>query len=611
MQLSLKPRLSEANRLFQVGDYIDSAKTYTTCLELWKTIGSPPASLVAFCEGRLVECVQRLTHGIPSSAVVSPLVIPKSLSKFSSDGKRPKEKWPKVSIVIPHFNSGGLIYEALDSISRQYFHDVETLIIDDCSTDACLIEDRLASYPRWMQLRLIVLPQNAGPSRCRNTGINAARGRAICFLDADDYLEGKSLSSRWALINADPLVGGAFSSMQYVDAKGDDLGSVILNNAKSFSFTDFVSNKFPCSALMIRKSTMLLDPFNEDLVFGEDYECFSRIAQRGWYYCFAAEGAVGYRQHGASITHKDVLKDLDGRTAAIERVHRRELEWSHVKYAQNMAKATITNEVSGRSFPIACIFALRSDIAKAKEIAKYINPDAMSVKQPSQLAGALRFFLTREEYVPSAKVKQFLESADKESLYSFLNALFSNRHRRFVTGFLRELFGELDFSRVLNNVLRPPLLPVTWGNFLSSDDSTWRGHLLIHRYGEQMPKGAIEATLKFLQSRGDIEGIFAQRFKIDGNRTYADVQSIAPDDPDSVVLSELGNSLKPALILHEFAARCVRRWVIQYFESEGVAEPDVAVIESRCLASVFDLRLKLIGGVANCYVIVESTGTAK
>jgi hypothetical protein len=89
------------------------------------------------------------------------------------------------------------------------------------------------------------------------------------------------------------------------------------------------------------------------------------------------------------------------------------------------------------------------------------------------------------------------------------------------------------------------------------------------------------------------------------------MQSIAPDDPDSGCLNDLGKSLKPALVLHEIAARSIKRWVIELSAKEGVNNFNSSIAESRCIASVAELRLKVIGGISGCYVINNSMGSGE
>ena len=90
-------------------------------------------------------------------------------------------KQPLVSVIIPTYNRGWVLREAIDSVLAQYFKDFELIVVDDGSTDNT--GEILYSYDQ----DLIVLRQsNRGVSAARNRGIALARGRLIAFLDSDD-----------------------------------------------------------------------------------------------------------------------------------------------------------------------------------------------------------------------------------------------------------------------------------------------------------------------------------------------------------------------------------------------------------------------------------------
>jgi glycosyltransferase involved in cell wall biosynthesis len=90
---------------------------------------------------------------------------------------------PRVSVIIPAFNREKTIRRAVESVQRQHFVDLEILVVDDASNDATRAVVSVIEEPR---LRLIARAQNGGASAARNSGIIAARGDLIAFLDSDD-----------------------------------------------------------------------------------------------------------------------------------------------------------------------------------------------------------------------------------------------------------------------------------------------------------------------------------------------------------------------------------------------------------------------------------------
>ena len=90
-----------------------------------------------------------------------------------------------VSIIVPVYNAGFYIEETIAMVRSQTYENWELILVDDCSKDdgRRKIEGLLSEDKR---IRLIAKPVNEGAARARNTGINAAAGRYIAFLDADD-----------------------------------------------------------------------------------------------------------------------------------------------------------------------------------------------------------------------------------------------------------------------------------------------------------------------------------------------------------------------------------------------------------------------------------------
>ena len=114
---------------------------------------------------------------------------------------------PTVTVVIPCYNLGAYVNEAVQSVLDQTYRDFEILLIDDGSTDP-ITRHLFASYrrPRTRILRT----ENQGLARTRNLGIREAAGRYVSFLDADDVLEPTFLERTVPVLEADPSL--AFAS---------------------------------------------------------------------------------------------------------------------------------------------------------------------------------------------------------------------------------------------------------------------------------------------------------------------------------------------------------------------------------------------------------------
>ncbi|MDE6962889.1 MAG: glycosyltransferase, partial [Lachnospiraceae bacterium] len=91
-----------------------------------------------------------------------------------------------ISIIVPVYNAGLYIEETVAMVINQTYENWELILVDDCSKDDGREKiERILSAGDG-RIRLIAKPVNEGAARARNTGIEAAKGRYIAFLDADD-----------------------------------------------------------------------------------------------------------------------------------------------------------------------------------------------------------------------------------------------------------------------------------------------------------------------------------------------------------------------------------------------------------------------------------------
>lgn len=96
-----------------------------------------------------------------------------------------------ISVIVPIYNVAPYIEECLTSITRQTYTDLEVLLIDDCGTDSSMqiAEAFCKSCSGNIRFKIIHHSLNRGLSAARNTGIEAATGDFISFVDSDDYLD--------------------------------------------------------------------------------------------------------------------------------------------------------------------------------------------------------------------------------------------------------------------------------------------------------------------------------------------------------------------------------------------------------------------------------------
>jgi glycosyltransferase involved in cell wall biosynthesis len=122
---------------------------------------------------------------------------------------------PTVSVVIPCYNLGAYVNEAVQSVLDQTYGDFEIILIDDGSTDP-VTRNLFTSYVR--PKTRILRTDNQGLARTRNLGIREAAGRYVSCLDADDLFEPAFLERTVAMLDSDP--SAAFASC-WLTAFGD------------------------------------------------------------------------------------------------------------------------------------------------------------------------------------------------------------------------------------------------------------------------------------------------------------------------------------------------------------------------------------------------------
>ena len=122
----------------------------------------------------------------------------------------------KFSVIIPVYNVEAYLQACLDSVLNQTFEDWEAICVNDGSTDnsAAILEEYGHKDGRFK----IVNQPNGGLSAARNTGLKAAAGEYVLFLDSDDWLEGNALERvSESLANEDML---CFSGRRFFEKEG-------------------------------------------------------------------------------------------------------------------------------------------------------------------------------------------------------------------------------------------------------------------------------------------------------------------------------------------------------------------------------------------------------
>jgi hypothetical protein len=228
---------------------------------------------------------------------------------------RPLETQPLVTIVIPCFNHGRWLSETIDSIEAQDYSAIETIVVDDASTDEHTVT-WLDELERSGRATVVRMPVNGGPSRARNAGIELARGKYLLPVDADNLLLPTAVSQMVAqLAVAGETVGFIYPNQQFFGNR-DDYAIAPSWNPYRLLFGNYCDT---CS-LFDRAVFDAGLRYAEDIVLGhEDWDLALRLASSGIRGEPAAGPTVLVRKHG--FTRSDLVQHVVSRFG--ERMRRR------------------------------------------------------------------------------------------------------------------------------------------------------------------------------------------------------------------------------------------------------------------------------------------------
>jgi glycosyltransferase involved in cell wall biosynthesis len=202
---------------------------------------------------------------------------------------------PRISVLMPCFNHGVFIGEAIQSVLDQTFSDVEILVVDDGSTDPGTIEClRNLRTPRTTVLRT----ENRGLPAARNAAARRAAGSFLCALDADDRLEPVWFERAVAMLDAQPDL--AFVS-HWLRTFGDETWTWSPTSCELPAL--LARNTVNGAALVRREAFEAVEGYDESMRQGcEDWDFWLRLVERGYCGAIVPEVLFHYRRGPSSMS---------------------------------------------------------------------------------------------------------------------------------------------------------------------------------------------------------------------------------------------------------------------------------------------------------------------
>lgn len=248
---------------------------------------------------------------------------------------------PKVSVIIPCYNLGKYIKEAIDSVSAQTFQDFEIIVVNDGSTDA--ETNQIINGLDNSRIKVITT-ENHGLASARNNGIAAAAGDYILPLDADDKIAPAYLEKAVKYLDEDTELGIVYCEADFFgeenfkwDLPDYELSKILLDNL------------IFASAFFRKKDWEAIGGYKQAMIFGwEDYDFWLSIIELERKVCRIPETLFYYRKRNDSMAHS---------------MSREHLYYSHKEIVKNHKDLYINNI----QYVFEYIYSLREEITEFKQ----------------------------------------------------------------------------------------------------------------------------------------------------------------------------------------------------------------------------------------------------
>lgn len=218
---------------------------------------------------------------------------------------------PLISVIMPCYNAESFLSEAIDSVLRQTYPNVEVIIVDDGSTDGS--RKILSAYGDRVKL---LTQENQGPYLARNHGLKNALGEYVAFLDADDWWSPDCLSKLYKALNNHPDCALAYCGWQKVGALDRGTHPFVPKNYEQADKAELLlmgGSPWPIHAALVRRVAIeQIGGFREDLSTSLDYELWLRLSAANPV-TLVPEVLAFYRFHGeGQISSKPYRQALNG-----------------------------------------------------------------------------------------------------------------------------------------------------------------------------------------------------------------------------------------------------------------------------------------------------------
>jgi len=186
-------------------------------------------------------------------------------------------QFPVFSIVIPTYNRAALILGTLQSIWQQTYPHYEVIVVDNCSTDNTV--EVLEPYIRTQRIKFIQHERNFERARSRNTGMSAATGDFLTFLDSDDLMYPSNLEDAAKYVSTNPESKCFHNLFEFIDRTGKVVYQPKFPDVKRQIRGIAQGNFMSCIGDFIHREVYTQFRFSTDpeIIGGEDWDFWLRV----------------------------------------------------------------------------------------------------------------------------------------------------------------------------------------------------------------------------------------------------------------------------------------------------------------------------------------------
>lgn len=227
--------------------------------------------------------------------------------------KKQKQQKPLVSVIMPVYNAGDFLVEAIESIVSQTYENWELIVVDDASTDNSwqIIKEYKERYPNKIKAVRLRKNRNAGGDVAGEIGFRMAKGELVARMDADDISTPDRLERQVRFLQKHKKVDIVGSVAWVINERGEILGKKLVPTTyEKIKEEFFVFHPLIHPTVMVRRSSFGKSFYKIDYPANNDYWTFFNYLFEGKIIANIKKPLLQYRIHNDNDSLKRIKKNF-------------------------------------------------------------------------------------------------------------------------------------------------------------------------------------------------------------------------------------------------------------------------------------------------------------